>query len=153
MSDSLTRRQQRFAEEFVKDANATQAAIRAGFSPKSAKVHASRMLTNANVMLTIERLRQPVIEAAQITLASHLASLAELRDKAIEAEQFGPAVTAEVSRGKASGLYIEKREHTFPAGAGVLAVPVQPSAEQWAAGAAAQQAALVARPARIETPQ
>lgn len=120
---ALTTRQRRFAEEFIKDGNGTQAAIRAGFSKNGAKVQASRMLTDANVMLTIEQLRAPVVEAAQITLASHLEALANLRDAARKAEQFGPAVTAEVSRGKASGFYTEKMEHAG-AGGGPLTVSV-----------------------------
>ena len=38
--------------------------------------------------------------------------LADLRDRADAAEDFSPAITAEVARGKASGLYVEKVEHT-----------------------------------------
>jgi pyridoxal/pyridoxine/pyridoxamine kinase len=34
-------------EEFVKDFNGTQAAIQAGYSPKSARVQAVRLLTSA----------------------------------------------------------------------------------------------------------
>lgn len=146
MAKKLTARQRRFAEEFIKDGNGAQAAIRAGFSPKGAKVHASRMLTDANVMLTIEQLRAPVVEAAQITLASHLKTLEELRDAATASENFAPAVRAEIARGQASGLYTEKREHTFPAGGGVLMVPATMIPGDWAAQVAARQAALMARP-------
>lgn len=34
--DKLTRKQRKFAEEYLVDCNATQAAIRAGYSPKTA---------------------------------------------------------------------------------------------------------------------
>lgn len=46
-----------FAREYIKDLNATQAAIRAGYSEKSAKEQASRLLTNVNVKAEIERLK------------------------------------------------------------------------------------------------
>ncbi|GIQ63615.1 terminase small subunit [Paenibacillus cisolokensis] len=45
----LTAKQQRFADEYLIDLNATQAAIRAGYSPKSAEVQGSRLLSNAKV--------------------------------------------------------------------------------------------------------
>ena len=46
---SLTQRQARFVEEFLRDANGTQAAIRAGYGVVSARVTAHRLLTNAAV--------------------------------------------------------------------------------------------------------
>jgi phage terminase small subunit len=54
--------------------------------------------------------------------------------------------------GQHLAMFTEKHIVELPAGAGVLAVPVAPGAEQWAAGAVAQQAALVARPATVEAP-
>src|SRR4051812_46841952 len=90
----LTARQVCFVAEFIKDGNATQAAIRAGFSSNGASTQATRMLGNAKIASEIAKMREPVVEAAQITLASHLKALAELRDKAIESEQFAPAVSA-----------------------------------------------------------
>lgn len=45
------------------------------------------------------------------------------------------------------GMLVEKVEVKLPPGSGVLAVPVPPGDAQWAAGAAAQQAALATIPA------
>ena len=45
----LTARQQRFVDEYLIDLNATQAAIRAGYSAKTAEPQASRLLTNVKV--------------------------------------------------------------------------------------------------------
>ena len=39
-----TPKQLRFVEEYLRDLNATQAAIRAGYSPKTAKVQGCQML-------------------------------------------------------------------------------------------------------------
>jgi phage terminase small subunit len=108
----MNARQQRFVQEYVKDGKAQQAAIRAGFSVKGAHVQATRLLKKVEVQAEIARLRAPVVEAAQVTLASHLKSLDDLRRRATKAKQFGPAVSAEVARGKASGLYTEKVEHS-----------------------------------------
>ena len=46
---SLTPKQQRFCEEYLIDLNGTQAAIRAGYSEKTAEVQGSRLLSNAKV--------------------------------------------------------------------------------------------------------
>lgn len=45
----LTEKQQRFVEEYLIDLNATQAAIRAGYSAKTADQQGSRMLANVKV--------------------------------------------------------------------------------------------------------
>jgi phage terminase small subunit len=45
----LTPRQQRFVEEYLIDLNGAQAAIRAGYSSRTAKVIASQLLTKLNV--------------------------------------------------------------------------------------------------------
>jgi phage terminase small subunit len=44
---------QRFVEEYLVDLNATQAAIRAGYSPKSAECQGSRLLRNVKVAAAI----------------------------------------------------------------------------------------------------
>jgi len=44
MSDSLTPRQQRFVEEYLAVLNGAEAARRAGYSPRSAKVRACRLM-------------------------------------------------------------------------------------------------------------
>jgi phage terminase small subunit len=50
----LTARQRRFIEEYLIDLNGTQAAIRAGYSPKTARFQAARLLTNANIQAALE---------------------------------------------------------------------------------------------------
>lgn len=49
----LTAKQQAFADEYLKDLNGTQAAIRAGYSPKTANEQAARLLANVSVQETI----------------------------------------------------------------------------------------------------
>lgn len=49
----LTLKQQRFVEEYLIDLNATQAAIRAGYSVKTAKEQGSQNLTKLNIQQAI----------------------------------------------------------------------------------------------------
>lgn len=51
----MTKKQNRFIEEYLIDLNATQAAIRAGYSVKTADQQASRMLTNVKVQEAIAK--------------------------------------------------------------------------------------------------
>ena len=51
---SLTPRQQRFVQEYVVDLNATQAAIRAGYSAKGARVRGAELLANRNLRDALE---------------------------------------------------------------------------------------------------
>ena len=43
-------------------------------------------------------------------MAKHLDNLETLRNHAVENGAYGAAVTAEISRGKAAGLYIDRKE-------------------------------------------
>jgi phage terminase small subunit len=57
---SLSPKQKKFCREYLVDHNGSQAAIRAGYSPKAAKEQASRLLTNANIKDFIAKLSKPM---------------------------------------------------------------------------------------------
>lgn len=50
----MTEKQKRFCEEYLVDLNASQALIRAGYSPKNANVSASNLLANVNIRARID---------------------------------------------------------------------------------------------------
>ena len=50
----LTDKQSRFISEYLIDSNATQAAIRAGYSKKTARSQGQRMLTNVDIQEAIQ---------------------------------------------------------------------------------------------------
>lgn len=52
---ALNKKQNRFVEEYLIDLNATQAAIRAGYSPKTAKEIGSENLTKPNIKSEIDK--------------------------------------------------------------------------------------------------
>jgi phage terminase small subunit len=67
----LSAKRLRFCEEYLKDSNGTQAAIRAGYSPRTAKEQAAELLTIPNVAAEIVRRQAKLakkceIEAAQV---------------------------------------------------------------------------------------
>ncbi len=115
---SLTIKQENFCLAFIETGNATEAYRRAYDAEKmSAKVianRASELIANGDIAVRIEALRKPAVEAAQVTLEQHLNDLKRLRDDAWASEKYGPAIQAEISRGKASGHYIERVESGKP---------------------------------------
>lgn len=86
--------------------------VRATTKPESVNQAASALMADINVASRVAELRKPVVEAAQITLASHLERLQALSVKAEDSGQMSAAIAAEVARGKASGLYVERTELT-----------------------------------------
>ena len=67
MAKVLTPKQQRFVEEYLIDLNATQAAIRAGYSEKTANEQASRLLANVNVSAAVQAAMQERSKRTEIT--------------------------------------------------------------------------------------
>lgn len=56
----LTAKQKRFCEEYIIDCNATQAAIRAGYSPKGINKRTTRMMANNGIKKYIAELMNQV---------------------------------------------------------------------------------------------
>jgi len=63
----LTPKQSRFIEEYLVDLNATQAAIRAGYSEKTAKSIGQENLTKPYIEAAIEKARADLSERTEIT--------------------------------------------------------------------------------------
>ena len=63
----LNPRRKVFCEEWIIDFNGKQAAIRAGYSPKTANEQASRLLTDVNVQLYIKELMEKRQDRTNIT--------------------------------------------------------------------------------------
>jgi len=64
--EKLTPKQELFCQEYIKDLNGKQAAIRAKYAPNSAEVQASRMLINVKVQARIAELQAVALKANKI---------------------------------------------------------------------------------------
>lgn len=71
-------KQQRFIEEYLVDLNATQAAIRAGYSAKTAKQQGARLLTNVYVAQALAEAQEKRSERTEITQDMVLRELAKI---------------------------------------------------------------------------
>lgn len=75
---SLSARQIKFCKEYIVDANGTQAAIRAGYSKKTANEQAARLLANVSIKNHIKELQEKADNKLNITRERILAELAKI---------------------------------------------------------------------------
>ena len=78
MSAKLTPKQECFVTEYLVDLNATQAAIRAGYKPRSARTAAARNMSNDNIREAISAARQEQQERTEITADRVMQELARI---------------------------------------------------------------------------
>jgi len=113
----LTEMQQRFAEFLVfgdetGPLTQTEAAVKAGYSPKRARQEGSELCNpklSPLVVKYIGQLREERLKKHEVTYEGHIAELARLREAALKKGSFSSAVNAEANRGKAAGLYIDRK--------------------------------------------
>lgn len=79
MSD-LTDKQKRFVQEYLIDLNATQAAIRAGYSEKTARFIGHENLTKPNIQSLIEQKQKKIEEKTGVTIEWVIAELVDTYD-------------------------------------------------------------------------
>ena len=113
----LTEMQKRFAEFVVfgdveGPVSQSEAAKLAGYSHKRCKVEGSELLNprlSPLVVQYVDSLKQERLAKHEVTYDKHLAELDRIKSAALKKGSFSSAVNAEVSRGKAAGLYIDRK--------------------------------------------
>jgi phage terminase small subunit len=116
----MTPKQEAFARAYVETGNASEAYRRsynAGkMKPEAIKVNACKLLKDANVALTVERLQLKHQKRHDVTVDSITEMLKADRELARRNAQSGAAVTAAMGLAKLHGLIVEKREVTHKQG-------------------------------------
>lgn len=135
-SHPLTPKQRRFVDEYLVDLNATQAAIRAGYSLKTAKQIGSRLLTNVDIAAGVAAKQAVRAEATELSEQWVIDRLRENVERSMVAVpvmafdhdkkqmvetgeytyQGNVANKALELIGKHRGMFIERRELTGPNG-------------------------------------
>lgn len=80
----LTDKQELFAREFIKDLNATQAAIRAGYSEKTARAIGCENLTKPDIQQRISELNHERMERVQIDADYVLRQAVKLHERCMQ---------------------------------------------------------------------
>ena len=113
----LTEMQMRFAE-FITfggpdgPVSQSEAAVLAGYSPKRARQEGSELMNprlSPLVAAYIGKLKEERLKKFEVTYEGHVAELARIKEAALKKGSFSSAVNAETNRGKAAGLYIDRK--------------------------------------------
>ena len=113
---NLTPKQQRFVEEYLIDLNATQSAIRAGYSEKTAKEIGSENLTKPNIAKAIAEAQEKLSNKTQVTVEMVVQGLLNEAKDLSEGSTQSARVSAWAHLGKHLGMFKDKIEHTGPNG-------------------------------------
>jgi hypothetical protein len=106
----MTPRQQRFVEEYLVDLNATQAAVRTGYSAYTANEQGARLLANASVAAAIRSAEHARSERVRITQDDVLRGLHREATLAGEGSTHSARVSAWGLIGKHLGMFVERRQ-------------------------------------------
>lgn len=82
----LEEKQKMFCKEYLVDFNGTQAAIRAGYSKKTANEQASRLLAKVNVQTYLKQLIEKRNERTKITQDEVIADIIKVKDRCMQNE-------------------------------------------------------------------
>ena len=113
----LTEMQMRFAENYVfgdehGPLTKTEAAKRAGYSEKNARFEGSSLTSPKKHPLVVKyigELREEILRKHEVTYDNHVAQLGKIREGALRKGAWSAAVNAETNRGKAAGIYIDRK--------------------------------------------
>ena len=114
----LNPRQSRFVEEYLIDLNATQAAIRAGYSAKTANTNGPMLMVNAGIQSAIQKAQAARSERTQITVDKVLDDIELIKLNAMQQEDDGKminhagALKACELQGKHLKMFVDKIEHS-----------------------------------------
>lgn len=107
----LTDKQARFVEEYLIDLNATQAAIRAGYSEKTAYSIGQENLTKPDIAAAIQLGRTKLSERALVTQEMVVSGLLKEAKEDGEGSSHSARITAWAHLGKHLGMFKEQVEH------------------------------------------
>jgi len=113
----LTEMQKRFAEYIIfggpdGPVSQSEAAVLAGYSKNRCRQEGSELMNprvSPLVAKYIGELKEERLKKLEVNYENHIAELARLREAALKKGSFSSAVNAEANRGKAAGLYIDRK--------------------------------------------
>lgn len=104
----LSAKQERFCREYLVDLNATQAAIRAGYSPKTARSQGQRLLTNVDVQEFVQAAKTERADKVARTAQDVLNDIIAVTTQAHEEGDLKTALKGLELQGKHLGMFTDK---------------------------------------------
>ena len=102
----LNAKQELFCKEYIIDLNATQAAIRAGYSERTARSQGQRLLTNVDILARVKELKDKRADELELDAYWVLSRLKDISDRSMQA-------TPVMEYDHALGEMVETGEYEF----------------------------------------
>lgn len=109
----LTPKQERFVAEYLVDLNATQAAIRAGYSAKTANEQGARLLANVSIASAIAEAQAKRAADLNRTAADVLRDIQDVTKKARDDGDLKTALRGLELEGRHLGMFTDKVDATL----------------------------------------
>lgn len=106
MTRKLTDKQEMFCKEYLIDLNGTQAAIRAGYSERTARTTAAKLLAKGNILARVKELKDKRADELNLDAYWVLKRLKDISDRSMQAE---PVMQFDASLGE----MVETGEYEF----------------------------------------
>lgn len=113
MADGLTDKQARFVQEYLIDCNGTQAAIRAGYSKRTARDIAAENLAKPNIAEAIAKRQAKVATKAEVTQEWVIAKLRQAADECLgdgDKRNAAAGIKAVELLGKHLGMMVDRQQ-------------------------------------------
>ena len=125
-SNGLNEQQQLFVDYYLADIgmNATSAAIKAGYSEKTARQQASRLLSNVNIQMAIKEAQQERQKRTLVTQDDVIRGLLTEAEWQGEGSSHSARVSAWAHLGKHLNMFTDKIDHTSSDGSMTPTAPV-----------------------------
>lgn len=110
----MTPKQARFVQEYLIDGNATQAAIRAGYSEKTAHAIGHENLSKPEIAAAVKVAQGKLLEKLEITAEGLLRDVIDVRNAAKRDGVYASALKANEMLGRSLGEanpFVERTEH------------------------------------------
>ena len=104
---NLNPKQQRFVQEYLKDLNGTQAAIRAGYSKKTARQIGQHLLTKVDIRAAVQAGQKKSAERAEVSVEYVITKLRKLAEDAMADDDRTNAIRSLELLGKHVGAFAE----------------------------------------------
>lgn len=115
-SAAVTEKELAFVREYLIDKSATQAAIRAGYSARSAGQTGHELLSRPFVKAALAKELKAQAERTLITADKVLLDIQKIGEKALSAREFSVALRSRELLGKHYRVFAERVEHSGPNG-------------------------------------
>ena len=125
-SNGLNEQQQLFVDYYLADIgmNATSAAIKAGYSEKTARQQASRLLSNVNIQMAIKEAQQERQKRTLVTQDDVIRGLLTEAEWQGEGSSHSARVSAWAHLGKHLNMFTDKIDHASSDGSMTPTAPV-----------------------------